>query len=326
LHCEPDDPPEKLTARFYAELKSAGDKLADENDEDSDDAGPVESASFAFAKQMPGLLIATTEVDIPEGESWSFYAFDREQGAWKLRLAVESLDSSDDNVDTDVLPPYTISRLASGSWYAVVAAVDVDSSLMTYRALGPSVNPYSPTTLFTATKTITNAESVKISARPDGFGVAYLGQASLEMVGPRAHLDNYQFEGSAARRIAPLALTPEAFLDEWQALPWEEAMRWTVHPNESMQSWHLKLHDAGGGHTDLLFVQPCPQPGKSQLIYNFDSSEKQTPDEKITFTVLKSGNEFELASVDRKRPAGCPGRAYPKPQPGTIPDVWANAR
>ncbi|HLO75068.1 MAG TPA: hypothetical protein VK196_01265, partial [Magnetospirillum sp.] len=57
----------------------------------------------------------------------------------------------------------------------------------------------------------------------------------------------YRIEGSEARRLDPIALTPANFVEEWLTAPWPQSSQWTEPARQdNARRWHGALRDKDG--------------------------------------------------------------------------------
>jgi hypothetical protein len=56
----------------------------------------------------------------------------------------------------------------------------------------------------------------------------------------REAVRHFLIEGDHVRRVAPIALSPRDFVDEWMTHPWGESAQWSSSP--SLLEWHQRLH------------------------------------------------------------------------------------
>ncbi len=62
----------------------------------------------------------------------------------------------------------------------------------------------------------------------------------------REAVRHFLIEGDRVRRVAPVALSPRDFVDEWMTQPWSESQAWSLSPD--LSTWHQRLHtDFVGG-------------------------------------------------------------------------------
>lgn len=72
-------------------------------------------------------------------------------------------------------------------------------------------------------------------------GVIEFTQRSVDAsVHNREAIRHFLIERNRVRRVAPVALSPRDFVDEWMTQPWSESQRWSLSPDLSV--WHQKLH------------------------------------------------------------------------------------
>lgn len=130
-------------------------------------------------------------------------------------------------------------------------------------------------------ETIYNFEH-SLTVKPRGFSVRFEGGLRLGFLSDggrltRAHLLNYTVEGDTATRSAPIAATPQDFLDEWTALPWDEAVRW-IDParRDALRDWHARLreavHEASTVDATLISTRRCASTAGWEIAVGFASS------------------------------------------------------
>lgn len=63
---------------------------------------------------------------------------------------------------------------------------------------------------------------------------------SIDSGGVRTHLHHFLVHGDVVERIAPVALNPKDFVDEWLTRPWTESARWIDKASEpsALQKWY----------------------------------------------------------------------------------------
>ena len=63
---------------------------------------------------------------------------------------------------------------------------------------------------------------------------------SIDSGGVRTHLHHFLVHDDVAERIAPVALNPKDFVDEWLTRPWTESARWINKASEpsALQKWY----------------------------------------------------------------------------------------
>jgi hypothetical protein len=63
----------------------------------------------------------------------------------------------------------------------------------------------------------------------------------------------FSVDNNKVRRVAPLAVYAENFLDEWTLLSWDDARHWANESSEgSLKKWHAKLKSIDSSEMELL--------------------------------------------------------------------------
>jgi hypothetical protein len=99
-----------------------------------------------------------------------------------------------------------------------------------------------------------HAPPIQGSASGDDVLVEFTLGSLDPAVHSREAVRHYKIENGRARRVAPFALGPRAFVEEWLATAWSESAAWTEPANrDSMQAWRYKLE-----HGEFLPTMHCP--------------------------------------------------------------------
>jgi hypothetical protein len=61
----------------------------------------------------------------------------------------------------------------------------------------------------------------------------------------REAVRHYLIDGDKVRRVAPVALSPRDFVDEWLTQPWTDSAAWSA--SQALRQWHGKLQIGGVG-------------------------------------------------------------------------------
>ncbi len=113
--------------------------------------------------------------------------------------------------------------------------------------------------------------------------------------------------------MAPLALSPVDFLDQWVQLKWEDAKRWTKASSDSaLQEWHAKLNSLASESTEIESAHLCSgtEEGDQRWLIQLSIDRRPNPsftEETLYVDVAKRGGIFVLDSVHESHPAGCEG-------------------
>jgi hypothetical protein len=127
----------------------------------------------------------------------------------------------------------------------------------------------------------------------------------------------YAVDNNKIRRIAPLAVYPEDFLDEWVRLPWDEARQWVTESSEgSLKKWHAKLKNVEKNSTEIELVRHCSGSGDIDGTWMIDlavdsRSDPSMEDKRVYVQVEKKNNTFFVNNIQESLTAGCLGKALP---------------
>ncbi len=124
------------------------------------------------------------------------------------------------------------------------------------------------------------------------------GSSGIEPGFVRRHVLHFKIEGDSAKRIEPLALQPQDFVDEWLSQKWASIAEWT---EPKLNPIHSKLRRVGV--EEYAFAQPCAsRPGEWQVAVNFEKLGKY-------FFLLhdRGDHRYRMLDVSHDRQPGCPG-------------------
>lgn len=275
----------------------------------------------------PGILIVSTQLWLPCGSKdpdSAIYVFQGVARHWDLVLAAESdFDPAGESDETGM--QYEISPPDSdGRWFLVVAHVPPSCrrahNVLRYKALRPGTNPDKPICLVSGRESIHPffEPPFQIRVETDWFavthGIVRKLDGELGIV-----ISRYDLSDSQSRRIAPLALTPEDFLDQWTQLNWEDAKRGTkILSESSLEGWHSKLNSLTSGSAEIESVRHCSgsDDGDQNWLVELSIDQRVNPlikQENLYVEVAKRGGNFFLDGVDENHPSGCPGRTALSP-------------
>jgi len=145
---------------------------------------------------------------------------------------------------------------------------------------------------------------------PDALIIELLDRSVDGGVHNRTQVHRYSFK-NGSRRLDPVALQPQDFVEEWLTRPWSE-MQSRSAPETAQ--WHSKLHaDYVSG--DYTAVVPCAQkPGRWVIGIDITHlGEKELPKPQPAWFLVNDlgGYRYRMESVSDERPKGCPGQAWP---------------
>ena len=270
----------------------------------------------------PGILIVSTQLWLPCGSTdpdSAIYVFRGIARKWDLVLAVESdFDPAGERDETGM--QYQISPSDSGGhWFLVLAHVPPSCrrahNVLRYKALAPGPNPEQPIILLSGRETINPffEPAFRINVESDWFAVTQGRIRKLDGE-PGIAILRYDVSDGRARRVAPVALTPEDFLDQWAQTSWDDAKLWTkVSSDSGLQNWHEKLNSLASDSTEIESVRLCSGTtvGDQKWLVELSVDRRLNPslsDEHLYVEVSKLSGIFSLDAVYKTHPSGCPGK------------------
>jgi hypothetical protein len=285
--------------------------------------GNVISINITRPSGHPDIIAATTTISVHCGDDSSLYLFRREGEHWRLLLAdeasgYEQVNGAQGSYNFRVSPPD-----ARGDFFVVATEVTPWCTsawqLMRYRVLRVGREAYSPRLLLRGEEGIYlgfDLEGFLLSATARAFTLRFNASQELDPgILVRPHVLKFEVADERAERVAPVALKPEDFTDEWTHMKWDEAARWSEPSRLSeLKRWHAVLNKDGDGFhgLEILFVQPCGSGEREWQIgvesFLDDENRTRLPP-KLYFTVSRVGGVFRMSNVSDVRPPGCPGES-----------------
>jgi hypothetical protein len=263
--------------------------------------GEIRQIKFDFkVGYEPGILIVSTQLWLPCGSADSDFDPAGEKDESGLQYQISPPDSR-------------------GHWFLVVAHVLPSCrrtpSVLRYEILRPGVNAEKPRLLLSGREAIHPffQPAFRINVEVDWFAVTNgkLRKLDGELgVG----IARYELADSQVRQVAPVALTPEDFLDQWVQMSWDDARQWTKSSSDSgLQEWHSKLNGIVSDSVEIESVQHCAGigDGDQNWLVELSIDQRQNPsigDESLYINVAKRGGSFRLEAVHKTHPTGCPGK------------------
>lgn len=282
--------------------------------------GSVISVNVTRPRVLASLVAVTTTVSVHCGSDTSLYLFRREGARWRLLLAdeadgYEQVNGARERFDFRVSTPD-----ARGDFFVVAADVNPwctsNWQVMKYRVLRAGSDAYNPRVVLKGDHSIflgTDLEGFRLTSDANTFTLRFDSNQSLDpgrLI--RAHVLKFKVEGERAERVAPVALKPEDFADEWAHMKWDEAARWS-EPSRlgELKNWHASL-DAGGRGLwgeEILSVRPCGRPAREwqvEVVRGQDDDAARLPG-KLYFTVARERGAFLMRGVSGEPARGCAG-------------------
>ena len=256
-------------------------------DDDQDELGYLAEIQLDPLAGSRGWLVLSTRVGIACGEDESVYLYERVAGQWLRRFENEQNQYGEDRYKPQ--DDIEVRSALEAAGRRLVLTRGISSSCASNWQMGyyRLVRLGKPEPLL------------------DGQHVVFLGDSNSEM---RLTADDvflpfsdnilhFKIEGDRLRRVAPIALNPAAFVDEWRTSTWPEVAEWS---DPSLAPWHARV-----AQPLLIFgfwddVTACSKrPGQSQIT---NSIKQQT----YYFLVQElAPSSYRMLNVSTSPHAGC---------------------
>jgi hypothetical protein len=155
---------------------------------------------------------------------------------------------------------------------------------------------------------------------PGRMVIQYLSYSKDLGVLVRPHVLRYVIDGDSVRRVEPIALTPQDFVDEWLTSKWAAVSPFS---DSKLESIHAELaDDESSGLDGFQFVQHCPG-NRNRWQIGFDTERNDA-----YYFLVEEQNEhsFRMIDVSRKRQPGCPGEDKPRQIGDKYPTLFPAAK
>lgn len=278
------------------------------------EAGGCTYGGFDFSIARPrghrNLLAVTTTLGISCGTDSSLYLLREEPAGWRLLLALE--ENGYDKVSGALGSFESLVSPTDSQGGFFVAAADINPwctsnwqrvRLRVFR-VGP--DPENPVQVLAKEDTIFLGDGFpfyRLTADAGRVSLAFNGRQGLDVdVLVREHIWLYAVEGRTASRMMPLARQPEGFVDEWLALPWEEAVRWSDRSRPELERWHATAQQ----WIDKMYtgISEVRSKGRNRWEVEVDFEPREASEEpppasaqSLVFTVIRRHDTFILQGV-----------------------------
>jgi len=280
--------------------------------------GEIRDINFDWqVDYTPGILVVSTQLWVPCGADdpdSTIYVFQGIKRTWDLVLATDSdFDwtgwKKQSGMEYALSPPNS-----TGKWFLVVGTVPPlcrrTDPMIRYRALRPTGNPDKPMVLVEG-RVAANPEyepPFRVEAHEDWFAVTAGRTRKIDGT-PGVGIFRYDVSGKEARRIPPLALTAEDFLEQWSQTDWTEAKQWSGESG-GLFEWHEKLRGVTPGSAEIAAVRRCKGTDDSDQVFSIqlDVDQKPNPNFGPQTVYVEVGKRNGIFSVDGVRgsgPSGC---------------------
>ena len=289
--------------------------------------GEIRKISFDSAGGDPLLLIVSTQLWLPCGSGSAdpdsaIYVFRNVSRRWELILSTDSDFDPVGNADEGGLQYKISPRDSSGRWYLAVAQLPPScggaENVLRYKVLRPGANADSPTVLIAQRETIALGYDppFRLEVQDDWFAITE-GKDRLLGQGRGVRILRYAVDNNKIRRIAPLAVYPEDFLDEWARLSWDEARQWVTEGSEgSVKKWHSKFNKLEKDLSQIQLMQRCSgsEDGDGTWLIELvvdSKSDRAMEDKQVYVQVEKKHYTFFVNNIKESPIDGCSGKTLP---------------
>lgn len=284
----------------------------------------------------PAVLIASTQLWLPCGSTdpdSAIYVFRGMSRRWELVLSTDSDfdpfgDADEGGLQYAISPPDS-----KGHWFLALAQLPPSCrgtrNVLLYKVLRQGINADNPTVLVTHREVIDPGfrPPFRLAVQDDWFAVTEGKERALGR-GSGVRILRYAVESNKIRRIAPLALAPEDFFDEWAQLSWDDAQQWAAESSKgNLKKWHSKLNSLGKNSAEIESLQHCSGSGDTDGTWLIElavdsQSDPSMEDKKVYVQVAKKNNIFLINNIQETLPSGCLGKALPTQRAGQELPSW----
>ena len=200
-------------------------------------------------RSQPDLAAVTAKFQIECGEDTVLMIFAFGKGAWREILHAQSKPYKS-IADAWATFDYAISPADDqGKWYVLEKSIapwcSSTWSTIRYAVLRPGPASVNPKVVLSRSDSIWfGGDDVgTLKAERNNFEVRFHAESIDTGVHNRVWVRHFRIDDNSIRRIAPVALSPRDFVDEWIVSPWDEAIGWSVDsPNLARMHARLSQH------------------------------------------------------------------------------------
>ena len=265
--------------------------------------GYVESITAEIKPDYPEALFVTASVNVPLTTQDMLLVYDYSSGS-----RVKVLEANGSRKYDDVLLMVQPVREANGNHLLLTARRGTTGgsswNMISYELFRISPKASQAQRIFDGEhgSWFGSDSPYKTRLDPTNLLLEFTDRSIDAAVHSRTHVLQYRISPDKVERIAPIALQPQDFVEEWVSQPWAEVAPFTqAGQRESLKKAHDLLYaDFVAG--DYTLVQYCQdKPDYTQVGIDFHASP-------VYFLVHDLGKyNYEMAAAERERQPGCPG-------------------
>lgn len=312
------DNPGALEAKLNADLRAAG-LIFDRDRATGSDPWSIEQLGYLNpirVQTRSGFLVVITSLGIQCGEDDSAYIYGWSTEGWQRVWQNEQNDYAEKGYKPQRLSDVVISPGSlSNNYIALTLGAETWCAStwheVYYRAFRLGGDPMArPLLDGSAFAKIDFDPPIHGSVTSEDVLVEYYAQSIDGGVLIRPHVRHYRLEDWQAKRVAPLALRPRDFVDEWLTHDWSDAAFWSEDGNrKAAGDWHTKLHKENTFGEFLYPAMHCPAtPDLWQVGVDFSNPPTPIgqPPKGVYFMVRwRPPYIFSMVSVSDRPTTGC---------------------
>jgi hypothetical protein len=284
----------KKAAQLTSRLRDAGILVSNPESE-------LLSLSLSRPPEYPEMLLLRIDIDLPFGVDGAAYLYAARDGRWKRILASERKQNRIGNSLTTV----ALSPAGPDGSHLLLTVVTPAVNVGCVHAFGYDLYRIGPA-MHSAVRLLSRGETSdvcagqgEVSMESDGFRIDFV--AITRNAERRGGVVHYQVIGDQVRRVAPVALRPEDFVDEWAQRSWREALEWSVRGNQKdLRKSHEALPKL---LAEYASTRRCGKMDRWQVTINAFSKDAN----EIWYGLVRQGedHQFKMIEVGRKSRPEC---------------------
>ncbi len=259
------------------------------------------------SRESDHIVIVQTGVGIQCGFDESAYLYEWAEGHWQRRWENEQDDYAEKQYKPQRLEAVHISRpddqgslnvltlgrqpWCASNWHDVY-----------YRLWRIGARDQAPKLLFEGSEDAFVLNGIHGTVDRDDALIEYTVISLDKGVLLRQTVQHFHIDGDRVERIAPLALSPRDFVDEWLNRPWSVSVAWSEAAARTMlQPWHRRLHSDSPNGEFAEDTLHCPgTPDRWQVGITLDGQS-----EKYFLVRWRPPYRFSMAGVSSQPYPGC---------------------
>jgi hypothetical protein len=284
-------------------------------------AEPAPDASFHYGDHLtlqaerpahqPALIAFTAAFAIECGTDTVLFVFAPDGGAWREVLRWQSqpypeISGAFASFGYAISPPD-----AAGHWFLVTKTVapwcSSTWSIIRYAVLRPRSDRQMPKVLYSAEESIWwgGEDFGQLSVGEKEFELRFHAESIDADIHNRVWVRHFAVEDDEVRRVAPIAVSPRDFVDEWITSPWVLASSWSkTDAQRQLRTWHERLQALR--HSEYYEFGAIRQCGSDTARYQVQLKSDE-PNSDVYLRLEGSPSTFAMIAVGAKPDPSCIG-------------------